>query len=80
AGWRVPLENRDEWVRKIRYCLEMGQDEYARMSAAAREFAETWLDRSDTEAATDELLRSAISGQGSSAAHSVLPVGNYPQC
>jgi glycosyltransferase involved in cell wall biosynthesis len=61
AGWRVPLEDTDQWVEKIKLCLSMDQNEYSRIAEAAANFAREWLERSDTEAATDQLLRTALS-------------------
>lgn len=63
AGWRIPLGDPDEWVKRMIYCLAMDEEEYSLMSSAARQFAEAWLRRTDTEAATDELLRSVIAGE-----------------
>lgn len=39
AGWVVPLEEPDRYRRVLQACAEMGADEHARMSDAAREYA-----------------------------------------
>jgi glycosyltransferase involved in cell wall biosynthesis len=61
AGWRIPLDNVDEWTEKIKYCIAMDEEAYSSMSAAARNFAADWLSRSNTEEATEELLRAGLS-------------------
>ena len=43
SGWAVPIEDPAAWNAAIRRCLEMGQDEYAKMAKAAREHAVDWL-------------------------------------
>jgi len=63
AGWRIPLNNTNEWVDRIKYCIDMDQAEYSAMSAAARSFATEWLSTSSTEEATEELIRFGLSRQ-----------------
>ena len=43
AGWTVPLEDREKWVEKIKYCVDMEDEEYREMSRAARKYSEDWL-------------------------------------
>ena len=60
AGWVVPLEDRKEWIRRIKYCIEMDDDEYKEMSSAARKYSEDWLADPTIEQDTDALLRRAL--------------------
>lgn len=56
AGWIVPLENPEEWLRKIKLCLEMEQKEFDKMSHTARAFAVKWLADPSVENATAAFL------------------------
>ena len=59
AGWPVPLEDPDAWNAAIRRCVEMEQDQFSRMSTAARELAVRWLADPSIENATADLLERA---------------------
>lgn len=63
AGWEIPLANKQDWLGAIQYCVEMGPDEYKRMSANARQYALDWLNDDSTEQATARVLGRAISGK-----------------
>lgn len=56
AGWMVPLESPDVWLRKIKTCIAMEQDEFDEMSIAAREYAVNWLADPAVEKATRMVL------------------------
>lgn len=59
-GWVMPLDKPGEWIERIRDCIEMEADDYARMSTKAREFAIEWLGRPEHEAATAAVLERAL--------------------
>lgn len=43
AGWAIPLENPDIWLDKLKYCIDMGEEEYLMLSKTARSYATNWL-------------------------------------
>lgn len=59
AGWPVPLEDRKAWNDAIRRCVAMEQEQFSRMSTAARELAVRWLADTSNENATADLLERA---------------------
>lgn len=62
AGWTVPLEDPERWVEKIKYCLEMENEEYKEMSRSAREYSERWLADPEIERDTAAILERALEG------------------
>lgn len=60
-GWDLPLEKFDLWREKIEKCVEMNNEEYTKMSAASRNYAEQWLNDSGKETATKKVLDFALS-------------------
>jgi glycosyltransferase involved in cell wall biosynthesis len=40
AGWTVPLENKEAWRKVLQSCVDMDNAAFARMSTAARRFAQ----------------------------------------
>lgn len=59
SGWTLPIEDPASWNTMIRRCVEMDQEEYNNMAAAAREHALTWLANPDIEDASTKLLERA---------------------
>ena len=59
SGWTVPIEDPLAWNAAIKECLRMDQEQFSRMSNAAREHAEEWLADPAIEAATAALLERA---------------------
>lgn len=59
-GWDIPLENPDSWDTIIRKCVEMDNNEYAKLSAASRKFATDWLADKNIEKATEIILQYAV--------------------
>jgi len=43
AGWRIPLEDRTAWLKRLTECVSMDHEEYRRLSFSAREFAVKYL-------------------------------------
>lgn len=62
AGWSLPLEDPAEWQKVLERCVGMGQDEYLKMTASAREYADSVLSDPAIERQTADLLESAIRG------------------
>jgi glycosyltransferase involved in cell wall biosynthesis len=60
AGWRIPLENPENWIASINRCLAMEEAEYAAMSRAARGYATEWLAEPKTDEATAKVLERAL--------------------
>ncbi|PYS97850.1 MAG: hypothetical protein DMF63_18455 [Acidobacteria bacterium] len=60
AGWSLPLERPELWTQTIRRCIDMDNEEFVRMSTAARDLADTWLSDPASEDATARLLERAI--------------------
>jgi glycosyltransferase involved in cell wall biosynthesis len=42
-GWDLPLEEPEQWSEVLRYCINMENAEYTKLSANARNFAVIWL-------------------------------------
>ncbi|MGI8408703.1 MAG: glycosyltransferase family 4 protein [Pyrinomonadaceae bacterium] len=63
AGWTLPLEKADLWLEKIACCIKMDSAKYQQMSAAARNYALTWLGNPEIEEATERVLNRAINGK-----------------
>ena len=60
AGWQVPLGSPDEWMEKIKMCIEMDPASYREMSRNARQYAMDWLENDQTERATARVIERAI--------------------
>ena len=67
AGWIIPLSCADDWVDTIRQCIDMDADQYAEMSASARNFAEEWLRDTRIEDATLNVFNYALNSGANSA-------------
>ena len=59
AGWRIPLEDRDAWLKQLTECVSMGPEEYRRLSFSAREFAVKYL-LVDEPAAETQLMFDSV--------------------
>ncbi|HUF05032.1 MAG TPA: glycosyltransferase [Aridibacter sp.] len=60
AGWSVSLKDPERWQEVLKRCVAMGDDEYRKMSVAAREYADSILSDPSIEKRTVELIESAI--------------------
>ncbi|MCU1288422.1 MAG: hypothetical protein JWN60_651 [Acidobacteria bacterium] len=62
AGWQLPLEEAENWVGKIKDCVEMDNSEYQKMSSAARNYSIEWLAKPGHEKETGAVLERATEG------------------
>lgn len=60
AGWCLPLENEESWLRTLENCVKMNNDGFQEMSAAARQYAVNWLAALEREKAASELFETAL--------------------
>ena len=60
AGWRIPLNEVENWDATLQRCLEMDHAEYQAISQAARAYAADWLNNSENETQTENLFRLAL--------------------
>ena len=42
-GFALPLENRDEWIKALDFCVDLDEEEYSRFSNEARKYVCNWL-------------------------------------
>jgi glycosyltransferase involved in cell wall biosynthesis len=63
AGWDIPLENRGEFLRRLRQCVDLDADGYRRMSASAQGLADDYLKDPRAADGTRRLLRDATAGR-----------------
>ncbi len=61
AGWEIPLEKREEWIRTLNRCIDMNSAEFESMATAARNYAQQWLSNTKIEDATAIVLETALS-------------------
>lgn len=60
VGWRVPLEEKGQYISRIKECVAMDAEEYRKMSHRSRQYAIDWLSRDETEAANAHVLQYAL--------------------
>lgn len=60
-GWDLPLEHSALWQDIVSKCVEMGNEEYEKMSADSRKYAEDWLSDIRQETATKKVLDFVLS-------------------
>lgn len=60
AGWSLPLEDRELWLKVLQQCVDMEQRAYAEYSLRAREFVEAWSTSSDRAEETVQLFYQAL--------------------
>jgi glycosyltransferase involved in cell wall biosynthesis len=71
AGWAIPLEDQEAWSAYIKRCIEMDNGDFLEMSAAAREFAESYLAKGDIERPTADVLEHAFGRFGEHAVQAI---------
>lgn len=59
AGTSIGLEYVEPWTERIRDWINMDQQAYSLMSAAARKFAVDWLGSSSSQASVSAVLSTA---------------------
>lgn len=55
-GWDIPLKDRERWIDRLGYCVEMGDEEYRRLSLRANGFIANWLNDPLLDQKTLEIL------------------------
>ena len=60
AGWAIPLDDTEKWNAAIKECIDMDNEDFLQMSAAARSFAKEWLAETKIEEATARVLERAL--------------------
>lgn len=60
AGWSIPLKDTRGWIDRLKYCIEMEDEEYRSMSEAARRYSENWLNDPKFDEATARVLERAL--------------------
>jgi glycosyltransferase involved in cell wall biosynthesis len=60
VGWDLPLDRRQDWVRTLQHCVDMGPEEFEALSTSARQFTSDWLASSKPVEQTHGLLKFAM--------------------
>jgi glycosyltransferase involved in cell wall biosynthesis len=63
AGWDIPLDNRGEFLLRLRQCVSLDADAYRRISASAQGLAGDYLKDPRAADGTNRLLRDAAAGR-----------------
>jgi glycosyltransferase involved in cell wall biosynthesis len=59
-GWDLNIENKEEWVSKLMYCINMDGKAYRAMSIKSRMFAEEWVNDKSIVEATENILKFSL--------------------
>jgi glycosyltransferase involved in cell wall biosynthesis len=59
AGWDIPLDDEDMWIRTLQSCIDMGEPDHSRMVTAAQAYAEAHLSAANAEESTRAMFLSA---------------------
>lgn len=59
-GWDLRLEKPEVWQNIISKCVDMENEEFTKMSATSRNYAENWLNDKKQEEATNKVLEFAL--------------------
>ena len=59
-GWDLPLSKPEKWVATLNLCIQMDNETYSQMSAAARSFSEKWLADPAIEQMTIDVLNESL--------------------
>jgi glycosyltransferase involved in cell wall biosynthesis len=60
AGWALPLEDRTAWLAKLTHAAAMDAAAHSAMSRNAREYAQTWLARSNPRRETIDMFNAFL--------------------
>lgn len=63
VGWDMPLDDRENWLRTIRLCLAMVDDEYQGMSARCQDFVDEWMREKGGTVANASMLHRALASR-----------------
>ncbi len=69
AGWQIPLDAHEEWIRRIEQCIQMENDEFLSMSASARKYAVEWLAKPEFDEAMAKVLARALNDHARNVGH-----------
>jgi glycosyltransferase involved in cell wall biosynthesis len=61
VGWDLPLEEPEKWLEILKYCVNLGNEDYLRLSVSAREFAVKWLSDESVVKSNRELFSYSLS-------------------
>lgn len=59
-GWDIPLENLQEWIGKLNYCINLDDKSYGHLAENARKFLCEWLEDSEIEESTLRVLNYSV--------------------
>jgi len=59
-GWDIPLEDPQAWLRVVKTCLDMDEEDYRERSELASDFAQAWLTSPTLEESNRAVLRYAV--------------------
>lgn len=60
-GWDISLDNSDEWLNKLNFCIGLDGINYSKFSASSREFVCEWLQKPEIEESTLSILNYTVS-------------------
>lgn len=60
-GWALTLENQDEWIKVLNYCISLDHANYSKISANARKYVCNWLESPKIEESTLRVLNASLS-------------------
>jgi glycosyltransferase involved in cell wall biosynthesis len=63
AGWDIPLEDGDEFLRRLRESVALGEDQFRKMSRSAQDLAHAYLKDPGVVDSTRQLLLDAAGGR-----------------
>jgi glycosyltransferase involved in cell wall biosynthesis len=55
-GWSVPLEDKEEWIKTLNYCINLDNTSYSKLSINARSYVTKWLENPEIEESTLRVL------------------------
>lgn len=59
-GWDLSLENKEEWLKALNYCISLDNVNYSKLSSNARKFVCDWLQSSELEESTLRVLEHSL--------------------
>lgn len=61
-GWDLPLEDENKWIESLKYCINLDNEEYIRLSTNARNYLNNWLADAKIEESTEDVLKYSLTG------------------
>jgi glycosyltransferase involved in cell wall biosynthesis len=59
-GWALSLEDKNEWLKTINFCINLDDANFAKMSVKARDYVCKWLSLPETEESTLRVLNASL--------------------